>query len=97
MFYLIIFVFLLLFLGICILWLIYKNRELEAQCKEKAKQLNIMFAKRLDSELSNWLLMLELPQLEEEKKRLEVGRQLRIVLIERLLLSQNPDYSHNRP
>ena len=97
MFWLIVFVALLSLLAIGISWLYRKSSMTEAQEREQSRQLNIKAAKNLDVALSDWLTTLKLPQLEEQTKRLEVARQLRIGLIEKLLLSQNPDYSQTEP
>ena len=39
----------------------------------------------VSSALQNWLLMLELPQFEDQKKREEAARQLSIVLFDQLM------------
>jgi len=53
--------------------------ELEQQERDKARCLYI------EEGLLFWLKMLELPQLAEQTKLQEAARQLRIVLVERLM------------
>lgn len=68
-----------------------RNLQLEKEWEELKKK-NLI---ELDKNISSWLEMLELPQLEGKKKRLEVAHQLSIVLIGKLLRSQVPDYNPN--
>ena len=51
--------------------------------------------KEMDAAIAEWLVMLELPQLEEETKRQAVAHQLSIVLIGKLLRSRVPCCSPN--
>lgn len=44
----------------------------------------------LDMAIAEWLLMLKLPQLEEQTKREEAARQLSTLLIEKLMLRRCP-------
>ena len=53
-------------------WLEYTNNRFE----------------ELNRALSDWLLLLELPQFEEEKRREEAAKQLSIVLTEKLFFAQ---------
>lgn len=85
----------LLLFGIGFYWFLSTASTTDHQLEESWRQLQINNVRKLDDSLSDWLLMLELPQLEEQTRREEVSRRLRTVLIERLLLSQIPDYSPN--
>lgn len=46
---------------------------------------------KLDAAIADWLLVLELPQFEEQTRREEAARQLSTLLIERLMLRKCPD------
>lgn len=77
-------------------WFWNKRTSTDSQLEEALRQLQTNNVRKLDDSLSDWLGMLELPQLAEQKKREEVARQLRTVLIERLLLLQIPDCTPNK-
>ena len=49
------------------------------QARDKAR------VEAIEAGLLEWLTMLELPQLEDQTKRQEAARQLRIVLVEKLM------------
>jgi hypothetical protein len=46
--------------------------------------------KELDTAIENWLLLLELPQFEDQAKRQEAAQKLSNLLIENLMLKQCP-------
>lgn len=66
-----------------------KQKQLEMekilQAKGKAK------IAKIEEGLREWLVMLELPQFENQKKLQEATRQLRIVLVEQLLNGPSVD------
>ena len=70
-------------------WLIYKEAKQSHQTKLELEQRQQERDKakiaKIEEGLLDWLTMLELPQLAEQKKRQEAARQLRIVLVEKLL------------
>ena len=68
----------------------HKGQEQERQSELESRQRDILAVKELDEQLSLCLEMLELPQLEDKKKRLKIARRFRTVLIEKLLFSQVP-------
>jgi hypothetical protein len=74
-----------------IYWLASKEHKREFQEQEAWRKQTLLALKKLDSSLSDWLLMLELPQLEEQKRREVVAHRLRIVLIEKLMLLRIPN------
>ena len=60
------------------------------QLTEALQEQKCMRLIEMDEAIADWLVMLELPQLAEKKKRLEVARQLSTVLIGKLLRSPVP-------
>ena len=82
---------LVLLLAIYIASIYAEEKRTDRRLEQVMIEQNRLAAKELDIAISDWLKMLELPQLEIEMKRQAAARQLRIVLIEKLLLSQNPD------
>ena len=80
----------LLLCGVLFLWSFYKQYQKYRQllAKIKREQQKRWLARYEDTEegLRSWLLVLKLPQLEEETKRAEVAHQLRIVISERLMM-----------
>lgn len=71
------------------LWFDYK-RTRKIQMKQGQKQeaptrRDIAKCQYIEEGLQDWLKMLKLPQFEEEKQLQEAARQLRIVLVERLM------------
>ena len=76
-------------LVIAAIWLIiYLKTKKERQWIQEAKEQTAIRLKELDNALAEWLVVLKLPQFEEETLRKEAAIQLRIVLIEKLLLQQ---------
>ena len=81
-----------LFLGVLALlfaWLIFRvhrNRtKQEARWEEKRRQQDIAKCQAIEEDLRAWLRMLRLPEFEDQKKLEVAARQLRIVLVERLM------------
>ena len=70
-----------------------RKKELHQQQKieEIQKRRDKTRCESVDAGLMEWLKMLELPQLEEEKRLKETARQLRIVLVERLMRGPKVD------
>ena len=75
-------------LGLCAWWICKEAKqshqtqlemEQRQQARDKARIANI------EAGLQDWLVMLELPQFEDQMKLQEAARQLRIVLVEKLL------------
>ncbi len=65
----------------------WKQKSMEQERLKQAKQDLLA----LDAALSDWFDLLQLPQLAEETKRQEAARQLRTVLIEKLMRQKVPD------
>ena len=76
---------LLLLAMFAILSAIRKRKEMESQQMQEAKARIANDLEILDTAIADWLVMLELPALVEQTKRLEAARRLRTVLIEKLL------------
>ena len=72
-----------LFLGFLFLRKLEQKQDMKMQ--KKMEQQYIDKRNDLDKEISDWLYLLELPSLQEENRRLEVARQLGIVLIEKVM------------
>ena len=78
-----------LFLGFLFLRKLEQKQDMEIQ--KKMEQQYIDKRNDLDKEISDWLRLLELPSLQEENRRLEVARQLGIVLIEKVMRGPSVD------
>ena len=74
--------------GLCAWW-IYKemqsSRQQQEQWEQKQKERDRARLEVIEEDLREWLKMLGLPQLEEEKKLQEAARQLSIVLFDRIM------------
>ncbi len=70
--------------------LAYKDKKTMPQLEARLQELKYKRLLELDKDIADWLAMLELPQLAEETKRLEVALQLSTVLIGKLLRSRVP-------
>ena len=70
-------------------WLIFRERRTrakqEAQRAEERQQRDTAKCRAIEEDLRAWLMMLRLPALEEQTRLEEAARQLRIVLVERLV------------
>ena len=70
-------------------WFAYKFRksihQQEAQMKIEQKERDVARCAKIEEGLLEWLAMLELPQLADQKKLKAISRQLRIVLVEQLM------------
>ena len=84
--------YMLLFLGVLaalFVWLIFRahrtRAKQEAQRVEERQQGDIAKCLAIEEDLRAWLVMLRLPALEEQKQLKAAARQLRIVLVERLV------------
>ena len=80
------------FLGVLaalFVWLIFRSlrtrAKQEAQRVEERQQRDIAKCLAIEGDLRAWLMMLRLPALEEQKQLEAAARQLRIVLVERLV------------
>ena len=62
----------------------------DPKIEEDYKQQYLTKSLKLEEALEDWLVMLELPQFEDQMKRKAAANRLSIVLIERLLLVQKP-------
>ena len=82
-----------LLLVFCIYIAANKKAAPEQTLEQFLQELRLERKAILDKELNSFLLMLELPQLAEQKKREEVANQLDIVLTAKLLLLQAHDCS----
>jgi len=81
----------LLLLGATATWTaIRKLKAWERQQMQEAKERIARDLIELDTSIAEWLVMLELPALAEETRRLEAARQLRTVLIGKLLRQRIP-------
>ena len=58
---------------------------LEAQLLETQRQRDIARCQAIEEDLQEWLTTLGLPALAEQKQLIAAARQLRIVLVERLM------------
>jgi hypothetical protein len=79
-------------LSLFAIWLA-KNTDpmTEAQLKQAMLEQRTRRFQELDTAIALWLATLELPALAEETKLQEASRQLRTVLIEKLLLQRVQD------
>jgi len=68
----------------------YMQEKQSHQIEQDYKEQYLANSLKLEEALEDWLVMLELPQFEDQKKRKEAASRLSIVLIERLLLVQKP-------
>ena len=74
--------------GLCAWWIrreTTKGSQLREQMEQAQQARDIAKCEAIEEGLREWLKMLELPQFEEQTKLQEAARQLRIVLVERLL------------
>ena len=71
--------------GLLIFRVRYKRAKLEAQQLETQRQRDIARCQAIEEDLQEWLMTLGLPALAEQKQLIAVARQLRIVLVERLM------------
>lgn len=62
----------------------------DPQIEQDYKKRYLAKSLKLEEALEDWLMMLELPQFEDQTKRKAAANRLSIVLIERLLLVQKP-------
>ena len=81
-----------LFLGalaaLFVWWIFRERRNLakqEGRWAEERQRRDIAKCQSIEEDLRAWLMMLRLPALEEQTRLEEVARQLRIVLVERLM------------
>lgn len=85
----------LLVLGLVLLVAIWSSTRRESkqmtQLRQEWRELEAKHLQALDTAIEEWLVMLELPALEEQTKRQAAAHQLRIVLFEKLLLWRAPD------
>jgi hypothetical protein len=77
-----------------------QDKLLENYIKQQQMAQETKRLEELDTALAQWLLMLELPQLEEETKRQEAACQLSTLLIGKLMLRRCPvrpskSYTHH--
>ena len=68
-----------------------KDRKRQALQEREWQEQRCRHLQELEEVILEWLVMLGLPQLEEKTKRLAAARQLRTVLIVKLLRSPLPD------
>ena len=80
------------FLGVLVLlfvWLIFRahrtRTKQEAQQAEARQQRDIAKCQAIEEDLRAWLMMLRLPVFEDQRQLEVAARQLRIVLVERLM------------
>ena len=80
------------FLGVFALlfvWLIFRahrtRTKQEAQQAEARQQRDIAKCQAIEEDLRAWLMMLRLPVFEDQRQLEVAARQLRIVLVERLM------------
>ncbi len=73
-----------IYIGTCI-----KNKP-DPQIEQDYKQRYLANSLKLEEALEDWLMMLELPQFEDQTKRKAAANRLSIVLIERLLIARKP-------
>ena len=75
-------------LALCV-WLLFRERRTQARqmtlLEEAQKVRGIARCQAIEEELQAWLTMLELPSLAEQTRLAAAARQLRIVLVERLV------------
>jgi hypothetical protein len=69
---------------------IYKEKKQSIIEELEGDKNRIIGFEELSECLSEWLNLLEIPQLENKKKRLKISRRLSIVLIEKLTLLRIP-------
>ena len=81
--------FLLVICAICIAC--NKQSKPDPKIEEDYKQRYLTKSLKLEEALEDWLMMLELPQFEDQTKRKAAASRLSIVLIERLLLARKPN------
>ena len=76
-------------LAILFVWLIAQERRnqtmIAAQVAARQRERYMAKCLAIEEDLMAWLKMLELPALEEQTRLEAAGRQLRIVLVERLM------------
>jgi len=76
-------------------WLFWKERkrqaQIEARWEQEQRARDSARIAAIEEGLRDWLTMLKLPQLEEEKQLQAAARQLRIVLVERLMRGPSVD------
>ena len=81
----------LLLLATCAIYIACKMPyKPDQKIEEDYKQRYLTKSLKLEEALEDWLMMLELPQFEDQTKRKAAASLLSIVLIERLLLVQKP-------
>lgn len=90
--------FLILFLLLGAGAILAKNRaaKISKKLQQEWKEQKLIAQQELNVSLCCWLELLDLPQLEEKKKRLEIANQLSIVLIGKLLREPVPCCNSNR-
>lgn len=79
--------------GLCalgIFFVIHREEQKTERLLEQKPEQQPSPIVALDTALEDWLSMLELPQLECQKRRQEVARQLSTLLIEKLMLRRCP-------
>ena len=73
-------------LALVAVWLATRRaRKREEQWLREAKEQTAKHLQELETAIEEWLLMLDLPSLAKQKKLREAVRQLRTLLIEKLL------------
>ena len=76
-------------LALLFVWLIFRahrtRTKQEAQQAEARQQRDIAKCQAIEEDLRAWLMMLRLPVFEEQRQLEVAARQLRIVLVERLM------------
>lgn len=70
---------------------LYKWEVRRERLRQEKRALQPNPLEALDEALADWLLVLELPQFEDQTRRQEAARQLSTLLIEKLMRRKCPD------